>query len=59
MDFVTNLQAHLHAHKTHTCPQAVSGTCYPVGLAGLSLGGGIGLLSREHGLACDQIVVSE
>lgn len=38
---------------------AVSGTCYPVGLAGLALGGGIGILSRQHGLACDRIVAMQ
>eukprot|EP01052_Picozoa_sp_SAG31_P029022 SAG31_NODE_2852_length_4995_cov_42.074551_2_plen_1180_part_00 len=35
---------------------AVTGTCGSVGYAGLCLGGGIGLLSRQHGLAADQVV---
>ena len=34
----------------------VSGTCFPVGLAGLALGGGAGVLMRMHGLACDQML---
>jgi hypothetical protein len=34
----------------------VSGSCLPVGFGGLALGGGYGLLSREHGLAADRIV---
>jgi FAD/FMN-containing dehydrogenase len=29
----------------------VSGTCKPVGFAGLSLGGGLSILMREHGIA--------
>lgn len=32
------------------------GTCANVGVTGLSLGGGIGFLSRKYGLACDNIV---
>lgn len=32
-----------------------TGTCQSVGIAGLSLGGGIGLLSRTFGLTCDAI----
>ena len=35
---------------------AVSGTCNPVGFAGLSLGGGFGVMMRKHGLAADNIV---
>jgi hypothetical protein len=34
----------------------VTGTCLPVGYAGLALGGGFGVLSRQFGLAADQIV---
>lgn len=32
-----------------------TGTCQSVGISGLSLGGGIGFLSRTHGLTCDAI----
>lgn len=31
------------------------GSCAMVGIAGLTLGGGYGLFSREHGLACDAL----
>jgi FAD/FMN-containing dehydrogenase len=31
------------------------GSCAMVGLAGLTLGGGYGIFSREHGLACDAL----
>lgn len=33
-----------------------AGTCPSVGIAGLTLGGGHGVLSRAHGLACDTLV---
>jgi len=33
-----------------------AGTCFPVGVAGHSLGGGFGLLGRPFGLACDSII---
>jgi FAD/FMN-containing dehydrogenase len=35
------------------------GECPTVGNAGYSLGGGYGLLSRRHGLACDHIIEAE
>jgi hypothetical protein len=44
--------AALHAHG-----RTVPAGCGPtVGIAGLTLGGGIGLLGRRHGLTCDRLV---
>ena len=42
----------LHAHG-RTLPAGCGPT---VGIAGLTLGGGIGLLGRKHGLTCDRLV---
>jgi len=36
-----------------------AGSCFPVGVAGHSLGGGFGLLGRPFGLACDSILSME
>lgn len=36
-----------------------AGSCFPVGVAGHSLGGGFGLIGRRFGLACDSIVSME
>ena len=36
-----------------------AGTCFPVGVAGHSLGGGFGLLARPFGLACDSVLAME
>ncbi len=44
--------AGLHAHG-RTLPAGCGPT---VGIAGLTLGGGIGLLGRQHGLTCDRLV---
>jgi FAD/FMN-containing dehydrogenase len=44
--------AALH-RKGRTIPAGCGGT---VGIAGLTLGGGIGLLGRTHGLTCDHLV---
>ncbi len=36
-----------------------AGSCPTVGIAGLAQGGGVGVLTREHGLTCDQITSME
>ncbi|GAB1509180.1 FAD-binding oxidoreductase [Actinophytocola sp. KF-1] len=41
----------------HACGRTLPAGCGPtVGIAGLTLGGGIGLLGRRHGLTCDRLV---
>ena len=36
-----------------------SGSCPTVGIAGITLGGGVGVLSRQLGLTCDRLVSAE
>jgi FAD binding domain/Berberine and berberine like len=36
-----------------------AGSCFPVGVAGHSLGGGFGLIGRAFGLACDNVLSME
>jgi FAD binding domain/Berberine and berberine like len=36
-----------------------AGSCPSVGIAGLTLGGGLGILGRQHGLTSDQLVAVE
>jgi FAD/FMN-containing dehydrogenase len=49
---LAQVYAALHAHG-RTIPAGCGAT---VGIAGLTLGGGIGLLGREYGLTCDRLV---
>lgn len=36
-----------------------AGSCPSVGIAGLTLGGGIGVLSRKYGMTCDRLVSAQ
>lgn len=36
-----------------------SGTCPTVGIAGITMGGGIGVLDRKYGLTCDNLVSAD
>jgi FAD/FMN-containing dehydrogenase len=35
-----------------------SGSCVSVGIAGITLGGGVGVLDRAHGLSCDALLAA-
>lgn len=49
---LARVYAAVHVHG-RTIPAGCGAT---VGIAGLTLGGGIGLLGRKHGLTCDRLV---
>lgn len=51
---LAQVYAELHRHG-RTIPAGCGAT---VGIAGLTLGGGIGLLGRVHGLTCDRLVAA-
>ncbi len=43
-------------------PQGVcipSGTCLSVGISGVTMGGGIGVLDRQYGLTCDNLLAAQ
>lgn len=47
-------------HETQAFALATTGGIVPsTGIAGLTLGGGIGYLNRKHGLACDNLVAAD
>jgi len=50
-----DFNAATHEHSLATTGGIISTT----GVAGLTLGGGIGYLTREHGLACDNLIGAE
>ncbi len=52
---VGQLYRALHAHGLTT----TSGTCPSVGVAGLTLGGGLGKLRCKYGLACDNVLSAQ
>ena len=51
--------AHFSEHFKNRNLAITHGRCPSVGIAGLTLGGGIGFDMRAHGLTCDQMISSE
>jgi FAD/FMN-containing dehydrogenase len=50
----------LFDHETQAFGLATTGGIVPsTGIAGLTLGGGLGYLNRKHGLACDNLLAAE
>jgi FAD/FMN-containing dehydrogenase len=46
----------MYSDLAHNGVSVPAGSCPTVGIAGLALGGGIGVMDRLHGLTCDHIV---
>jgi hypothetical protein len=49
-------QEQLHPKVTEYGFAFVGGSCQSIGVAGITLGGGVGYLQREYGLVCDNLV---
>lgn len=53
------LIGHVQEYLSREGLALVGGTCPNTGIAGLTLGGGIGFLTRKYGLACDNLLAAE
>ena len=51
--------AHVYAALGRIGRCLPGGSCPTVGIGGLTLGGGVGFLTRAHGLTCDRLVAAD